>query len=484
MFHKISLIVTLLLALCALSSFAVGSTHAAPRDQDSIVNSTADTDDGSCDTLGTGTGNQDCTLREAIHAVNAKNSFMVKFNIPGSTGTAKTCSTATGLCVIALASELPAVTQPIYIDGYTQPGASPNTLKVGDNAKLKIVLDGSSAGNANGLVISGSFSTIQGLNIRGFTHQAAIQVNSNANVVRGSFIGTDSTGTRAAANLDGVVVTGSLDAVGGETADNRNVISGNTRYGLELETYGSQILENYIGTDATGKHALPNQTGIFIAHASSVLIGAPGALARNVISGNQYGINLDRDVSDSTIQDNFIGITANGKANLGNINYGIQVGFSNTESAVSGITLSHNAIFANGGLGIDLGDDGVTANDSKDVDAGPNGLQNYPILASATSGGSGTSINGKLNSQPHQSFQIEFFVGATCNAGAPNNYGEGKRFVGTLKVLTNAKGNASFTFKKSKTFQVGSAVTATATELVNDIPGSTSEFSKCVTLEP
>lgn len=481
MLYKISFLLILILALCAVSSLDVAATHAAPVDQDQIVNSTADTDDGSCDALGTGSGNKDCTLREAINVVNAKSGFMVKFNIPASADTFKTCSTSTGLCVIALASELPFVTQPIYIDGYTQAGASPNTLKVGDNANLKIVLDGSSAGNAKGLVITGGSSTVQGLNVRGFAFQAAIQVNSSGNTIRGNFIGTDSAGTSAAANLDGVVLSGNFNVVGGETADNRNLISGNSRYGLELVTHDSQILGNYIGTDATGQHALPNQTGIYIAHASNLVIGEPGALARNVISGNQYGIDVDRDVSGSTIQNNLLGITANAKSNLGNANYAILVGASKSATDVQGISLVHNAIFANGGLGIDLGGEGVTPNDNKDVDAGPNGLQNYPVLASATTGGTGTSIKGKLNSQPNQSFRIEFFASASCNAAAPSNYGEGRRYVGSVKVVTNGQGNVTFTFTKSKTYPVGSAMTATATQLVNDTPSSTSEFSKCLT---
>src|SRR5690348_4624034 len=75
MFHKISLLLTLLLALCAISSFAIGSAHATSSPPDLTVNSTADTNDSSCDALGTGTGNHDCTLREAINAVNAKNGF-------------------------------------------------------------------------------------------------------------------------------------------------------------------------------------------------------------------------------------------------------------------------------------------------------------------------------------------------------------------------------------------------------------------------
>jgi len=52
-----------------------------------------------------------------------------------------------------------------------------------------------------------------------------------------------------------------------------------------------------------------------------------------------------------------------------------------------------NLIHSNGGLAIDLGNNGVTANDTDDVDTGANGFQNYPILFSGTPGSERRSLD-------------------------------------------------------------------------------------------
>jgi hypothetical protein len=59
----------------------------------------------------------------------------INFNIPG-----------TGVHTITLASDLPTITDPVIIDGYTQPGATQNTLAVGENAALRIEVNGNSKG--------------------------------------------------------------------------------------------------------------------------------------------------------------------------------------------------------------------------------------------------------------------------------------------------------------------------------------------------
>ena len=79
-------------------------------------------------TLDAGSG----SLREAIVRANSHpGPDLIRFNIPG-----------TGVQTIALSSRLPQVTDQVLIDGYTQPGASPNALAVGDNAALVIELNG------------------------------------------------------------------------------------------------------------------------------------------------------------------------------------------------------------------------------------------------------------------------------------------------------------------------------------------------------
>jgi len=138
-----------------------------------------------------------------------------------------------------------------------------------------------------------------------------------------------------------------------------------------------------------------------------------------------------------------------------------------------------NSIFANAAIGIDLGGNGVTPNDPGDPDSGANGLQNYPVLASAGSAGGNTTIAGSLNSSSNATFDLDFFASSQCD---PSLYGEGQRFLGSTTVVTNGSGDANFTV----TFNgvnldadgdgVNEAVTATAT----DASGNTSEFSRCL----
>jgi hypothetical protein len=86
----------------------------------------------------------------------------ITFNIPGS-----------GLKTISPTTALPTITDPVIIDGYTQPGASANTNAAGSglglNTVLQIELNGTSAGaTASGLIISGGNSTVRGLVVNRF----------------------------------------------------------------------------------------------------------------------------------------------------------------------------------------------------------------------------------------------------------------------------------------------------------------------------
>src|SRR5207237_802251 len=113
-------------------------------------------------------------------------------------------------------------------------------------------------------------------------------------------------------------------------------------------------------------------------------------------------------------------------------------------------------------------------NDGCDADAGANNLQNFPLLTSATSDGMTTIVEGTLNSTPSTQFRIEFF---SNDVGHPSGYGEGKTFLGTGVVTTDANCAADFTGASAIVLQSavasGQVVTATAT----DAAGNTSEFS-------
>src|SRR5207247_2595329 len=106
---------------------------------------------------------------------------------------------------IAPLSALPAITDAAVIDGYTQPGANPNTQAIGDNAILKIVLDGSLVGAGNGFDIRAGNSTVRGFAINGFSNGNGIVLAGGGNdFVVGNFIGTDATGELFAANNGGI----------------------------------------------------------------------------------------------------------------------------------------------------------------------------------------------------------------------------------------------------------------------------------------
>jgi hypothetical protein len=132
----------------------------------------------------------------------------------------------------------------------------------------------------------------------------------------------------------------------------------------------------------------------------------------------------------------------------------------------TGNRILSNSIYANGGLGIDLGDDGPTPNDPGDTDTGANGLQNKPVLSSARKSSTGTTtVRGTLNSTPGKTFQVQFFSN-------PSGTEEGKTFLGSKSVTTNGSGNVSFAYSTKKAIRLGQNITATATGA-----GGTSEFS-------
>jgi hypothetical protein len=419
---------------------------------------------------------------------------------------------ATGPFTIAPAFALPEITDPVVIDGYSQPNAIPNRLANGNNAVLMIELNGSGAGaGESGLVITGGGSTVRGLAINRFGGSPGqgdgINIDSGGNnVIEGNFLGTDITGNIALGNgEDGVYVASSNNLIGGTSPKSRNIISGNLQSGVELQRPGSgnRVQGNYIGTNAAGTNALPNlQYGITafdFPTASSPLNGLIGGStpgARNVISGN--GINgILMSGERYLIQGNFIGTDVTGSNALGNGSAGIEVaGFFNvvggttpTEGNViafnggNGISINPsggqysvairaNSLFSNAGLGIDFlydGYTGVSPNDPCDAGTSFN-PQNFPVLTSAASGGGNTTIQGTLNSKANFTYTIDFF---SSPSGDASGYGEGKTYLGSATVTTNFSCSALFNVTLPVIVPAGHVITATAT----DANGRTSEFS-------
>ncbi|MGZ5472756.1 MAG: CSLREA domain-containing protein [Thermoanaerobaculia bacterium] len=311
------------------------------------------------------------------------------------------------------------------------------------------------------------------------------------NVIQGNFIGLDASGSTALGNLgEGVQAFGPGTSIG--TIGAGNVISANA-VGINVGFCpGTVIQGNRIGTDATGMSARSNVVGVDLQ--GDALVGGTVPGAANQISGNGYAqIILERGFS--TIQGNLIGTEATGNGPVPNGNMGIVVsdlaiggllggtaaGAGNVvafhpqdgvQVRVGTLTVLSNSIHDNGHLGINLKNDSVTLNDLGDSDAGPNALQNFPVLSMAETGGH-TTITGTFNSAAGQTFRIELFDNPSCG---PLGHGQGRTLVAAGDVTTDAGGNTAFAFIPASPIPPGRIVTATAT----DPAGNTSEFSACL----
>jgi len=421
-----------------------------------VVTTTADSGPGS--------------LRQAITDAN------------GSPGSSVTFSIGTGTQRIRPLTELPALNSGT-IDGTTQPGYSGSPLIEIDGSLLPSFTVGLSAGNGvvRALVIN---------------HCARGLVLGDSGSVIGSFIGTDATGQFARPNGVGIAILGPGVAIGGHLPTERNVISGNN-YGIVVSHNGATIIGNFVGTNASGTGALPNQDGISVQYVANTVI------AGNVLSGNtQYGIELFY-ANNSVVVGNQIGPSAFGQffsstqrggvsayqstvAQIGGlisgepnvIAYNWDVGIG-VESGAKRVRISRNAIHSNG-FGIDLDfvpnpfppGPRTTPNDPGDPDIGGNLLQNFPILEAVQSAGGSTRIRGNLNSEPSAPYRIEFFSNTACHE---SGYGEGATYLGSMDVVTDGGGDAAFDVTFPVMVQPSAAVTATATDQFGD----TSEFSAC-----
>lgn len=243
------------------------------------------------------------SLRQAILDANANaGPDVISFSI------------ASGPQRIVLTSQLPIITDPLTIDGATQPGFAGVPL-------IEIQPDGNVIGD--GIRITGGNSVLRGLVLNNFRGHAIFIDTGGGNVIEGNYIGTDATGAVAAANVqNGVfILSSNNNRIGGLTTAARNVISGNFGNGVHMALGASNNLVqgNYIGVNAAGTAALPNDNGIlFFNNAPNNTVGGSTAAHRNVISGNQSnGISIESSNS-TVVQGNYIGTNAAGDAAISN----------------------------------------------------------------------------------------------------------------------------------------------------------------------
>lgn len=350
------------------------------------------------------------------------------------------------------------------------------------------------SGNGNGIIIGSKF----------------LNSDTIVNNFQANLIGTDVTGTKSLGNEHhGVIVIDRLNSIGGPTAAERNIISGNGENGILITNAASitTVIGNYIGTDITGQKRLGNgangiQIGLGGAFVNSLgnIIGGSIPGIGNVISGNnENGIKLQSFSSVNLIKGNLIGVAADGTTSLGNhkngilidhasnniiggnsvsdgniiahnFGKGVEVGEDKKDTFSIGNIILTNSIFANKDLGIDLHKKGAPF-ERECTSEGPNHFQTSPKLKSALVNGN-TTVEGVLCSVKNSSFTIQFFSTPSSKPGS------GKTFLGSVDVTTNSKGKAKINAVVDRA-KINEFVTATAT-LINVGPVETSEFSNPV----
>ncbi|MCY7388859.1 MAG: hypothetical protein LH481_12485 [Burkholderiales bacterium] len=462
----------------------------------------------------------DCSLRGALTMPRGLAAVHeIRFNIPMSD---PNCVVATGVCTILAATSMPEINPNsngiVSIDGYTQPGAVPNTQNPdqgGSNAQLKIVLSGNapSISRAIGFIRHG---TVRGLVINGFRDNtgggSAVSFSSvgSGGVVEGCFIGTDVSGTVAVPNGFGVTTDGnpfgggtsSSVRVGGTLPAQRNVISGSTAVGIILAGVGHSAVGNLIGTNAAGTTALGNGDGIHLTNGGgfSYAVGGNEPAARNIISGNRslgilLGFNGPQS-SSTLIAGNFIGTDVSGLLPLGNGTNGVQIGsssssvgsatatpnviaFNGTQGVATrntGGRVINNRIFRNNQLGISssAGDNGSagsrSANDVNDADGGANNKQNFADISAFAVAGSNVNLSYRVDSATANSaypLRVEFYKA---------DGDEGRDLIGVdsyLAIEAQSVKTLSLPIPNGLGVTGENTIVATATDAL----GNTSEFS-------
>jgi trimeric autotransporter adhesin len=416
-----------------------------------VVNSAADPGDGICDAT-------ECTLREAIVAANDNNNpqsiDLISFNIPGAPEQAH---------VIQLLSSLPRITEPAILDGYTQPGADPNTdaTGVGSNADLKIELAG-----GNFFAFDGALDTsvtLRGLSFTGFMspiHLAGTTLNAPNSHIEGCWYGVRPDGTEVLTRMFVALVNDS-NVFGGDSPAQRNVFVSQFELGLSK----GRATNNLFGVLPDGRTAAtvsvtqaPSASALNAASSNPTIIDKnifassnpfPAIIARNTqIIDNAFGESWDGTSTfalHTAIQASIDTVIRSSTHHIRNaVSDAIVIDSSNLSGSIlidqpivggQGKGVNHffsshvsirSSISATTGIGIDLVGGiedafGVTANDihptlGPDADAGPNGLQNFPELIAAFRGANTISVSGTLKSLPNQQYRILICGSASSHA--------------------------------------------------------------------
>jgi uncharacterized repeat protein (TIGR01451 family) len=287
------------------------------------------------------------SLRQAILDSNA---------ISGTTNSVSFQMTGTGVQTIELLSPLN-ITAPVVLDATTQPGFAGSPV---------IALDGANETTAgSAIIISAGDSTVSGLSINGFSGYGLEIQNKGGDTIANCVVGTGSPAAVNGFNSSGGIL---INGVGGNSVVS-NLISGNKGYGITLQGSGAinnQVRANFIGTNQSGTVAAANSGGgVQISQgASSNTIGGNGAGVANVISGNATNILVTGPgTSNNLIAANLVGTDkSGGSAILGSFE-GVVISGGASNNTVGGTDASYrNVIARNDYDGVLITDVGTNSN--------------------------------------------------------------------------------------------------------------------------
>jgi hypothetical protein len=292
------------------------------------------------------------SLRQAILNANSNpGADVINFNVAGT---------------ITPTSALPTITGQVNIDGTTAPGfAATPVVEVNFNnfggLQFNVGANGSALRSLSLVDASGN-----GVTLNHVQHMLIV----------GNDIGVSDDGTTTAGNQgDGIeLLHSSNNTIGGESAEDRNVISANGQQGILVSASSNNVIaNNYIGTDVTGTVDLGNAANGILLTASSAgnLIGGvstggndptQGVFVRppdgNLISGNDAnGVLITNKAAKNQLSGNFIGTAASGNSALGNGLDGVAIIQANNNSLL-GCTIQtdpfvfYNVISGNGANGL------------------------------------------------------------------------------------------------------------------------------------
>ena len=325
-------------------------------------------------------------------------------------------------------------------------------------------------------------------------------------IILNNYIGMVDDTTPEFNNRHGIEVVKSAGGlnIGGDYLTQGNLIAGNKMLGVSIAESNTALIQgNIFSSNAAGTAYIPNQMGdVKVFDSPYLRIGGDTAGYGNVIP---QGVTVESNSVNNVnllIKHNFLGISKSGYVypidpdrdglfiegatgfpeisfnQITNFNKGIVI-LSN-----SVVPISKNKIYGNREMGIDLEDDGVTANDNLDSDTGPNGLQNFPVISNVVVQDFDTvkivSFDVRLHSAPNKQYYIEVFSSPFCGS---NGYGQGKQvFAYNGSLTTNSSGDTGV-WHISEVYPtniIGPCLTATATEFDGVHYLGTSEFSQGV----